>query len=103
VRTPSVGWAFVARLVVALLLCASAPAAFAQTFPPSFSQTGAPSGTVISQASFTMTATVWSGASFTFDIFSNAANSPHHVDLSGTGCSIPTPTRARVRPVLCGP
>jgi uncharacterized protein YfaP (DUF2135 family) len=39
----------------------------------------------------------------TLDVFSNAANSPHHVDLSGTGCAIPTPTRARVRPVLCGP
>jgi hypothetical protein len=39
----------------------------------------------------------------TVDIFSNATNSPHHVDLSGTGCAIPTPVHARVRPVLCGP
>ncbi len=39
----------------------------------------------------------------TLDIFTNAANSPHQVDLSGTGCAIPSPTRARVRPVLCGP
>jgi len=39
----------------------------------------------------------------TLDIFSNAANSPHRVDLSGTGCSLPLPTRSRIRPVLCGP
>ena len=39
----------------------------------------------------------------TLAIFSNAANSPHHIDLSGAGCAIPTPTRSRVRPVLCGP
>ena len=64
-RTRLGGWAFIARLVVALLLCACAPAAFAQTFPPSFAQTGAPSGTVIPEASFTMTVTVSSGASFT--------------------------------------
>jgi hypothetical protein len=36
------------------------------------------------------------------DIFSNAANSPHHVDLSGSACAIPVPTRSRVQPVLCG-
>lgn len=36
-------------------------------------------------------------------ISSNAANSPHHVDLSGTGCAIPTLPHARVKPVLCGP
>ena len=37
------------------------------------------------------------------DIFSNAAGSPHPVDLSGTGCAIPTASRARVRRLLCGP
>ena len=39
----------------------------------------------------------------TLNIFSNAAGSPHLIDLSGTGCAIPTASRARVRPLLCGP
>ncbi|HUQ28545.1 MAG TPA: choice-of-anchor D domain-containing protein [Usitatibacter sp.] len=37
------------------------------------------------------------------DISSNAAGSPHHVGLSGTGCFIPTPSRIRLGGVLCGP
>jgi len=35
-------------------------------------------------------------------IFSNASNSPHHIDLTGTGCMIATSPHARVRPLLCG-
>jgi hypothetical protein len=37
------------------------------------------------------------------EIASNAANAPHHVQLSGTACAIPSIIRARVRPLLCGP
>src|SRR5712691_3441110 len=44
-RTPSVGWAFVARLAVALLCCALAPAAIAQV-APTINLSGLPSNTV---------------------------------------------------------
>ena len=38
----------------------------------------------------------------TLDIFSNAANSPRHVDLSGAACAFPTPGRSRVLGFSCG-
>jgi hypothetical protein len=37
------------------------------------------------------------------EIVSNAAGSPHHVGLSGTGCFLPTPARARFGGLICGP
>ena len=37
------------------------------------------------------------------EIHSNAAGSPHYVDLSGTGCSIPNVGRSRIPQLLCGP
>jgi len=38
----------------------------------------------------------------TLTVVSNAAGSPHHVDLSGTACSIPSISRTRTHPLLCG-
>ncbi|HUP29939.1 MAG TPA: choice-of-anchor D domain-containing protein [Usitatibacter sp.] len=37
------------------------------------------------------------------EIRSNAAGSPHFVDLSGTGCAIPNVGRSRIPQLLCGP
>ena len=42
------------------------------------------------------------GRSGTVEITSNAAGSPHDVNLSGTGCFVPTPSRARFGVLLCG-
>src|SRR5437016_14422581 len=55
-RTPSVGWAFVARLAVALLCCALAPAAIAQV-APTINLSGLPSSTVPGR-NLTVTATI---------------------------------------------
>ena len=37
------------------------------------------------------------------EVVSNAAGTPHTVELSGTGCAIPSIARSRVRPLLCAP
>jgi hypothetical protein len=37
------------------------------------------------------------------EIRSNAGGSPHYVELSGTGCSIPNVGRSRIPQLLCGP
>jgi hypothetical protein len=37
------------------------------------------------------------------EIRSNAEGSPHRIDLSGTGCFVPSPSRARLGLLLCGP
>jgi hypothetical protein len=37
------------------------------------------------------------------EIRSNAAGSPHRIDLSGVGCLVPSPSRARLGLLLCGP
>jgi trimeric autotransporter adhesin len=42
------------------------------------------------------------GQSAGLEIRSNAADSPHRVGLGGTGCFIPTPSRARFGGLLCG-
>ena len=46
--------------------------------------------------------TIAGGRNGVMEITSNAANSPHDVFLSGTGCFVPTPSRARFGVLICG-
>jgi hypothetical protein len=47
--------------------------------------------------------TVLGARAGSLDIASNAEGAPHHVDLSGTGCAVPSLRRARLGLPLCAP
>jgi len=72
-----------------------------------FLTTGACVGPIAPNASCTLGVTFApsgsGGRGGQLQILSNAPDSPHFVTLSGTGCFVPSPGRARFGMLLCGP